>query len=140
MRFLNFGKKEDGIVQGVEDHLGVVRQTVDSFVKLVDSSAKGDDAGASAGLKGVLDGESKADDVHRNLSMQIAQGAFFGGVREDMLNLLEEIDNIADAAKDAARLLGQEEQLDDFSRSILSSDSMKKFLQTSWGLWRPWLT
>ena len=79
-------------------------------------------------FQAVLDGESKADDLHRSLSMQIAQGAFFGGVREDMLNLLEKIESIAHTAKDASRLIGQEEQLDDFSRSILSSENMRQFL------------
>ena len=130
MRFLgiSIGRKEDSILDGVGQHLGVVRKTVDAFVGLVHASAKGDDQEAAVQLKAVLDGESKADEVHRDLSMRIAQGAFFGGVREDMLNLLEKIDNIADSAKDAARLLGQEEQLDQFSRSILGSEDMQKFL------------
>jgi len=130
MRFLgiSIGRREDSILDGVGQHLGVVRDTVDAFVGLVNCSAKGDDQGAAVQLKAVLDGESKADEVHRDLSMRIAQGAFFGGVREDMLNLLEKIDNIADSAKDAARLLGQEEQLDQFSRSILGSEDMQKFL------------
>lgn len=126
--FIHVRNKEDVIIGGIENHLAVVKKTVDDFVKLVGAAATGDDQAAKKLFEGVLDGEEEADDVHRKLSMQIAQGAFFGGVREDMLNLLEEIDNIADAAKDAARFLEQEEQLDAFVRTLLGSDDMKKFL------------
>jgi len=49
--------------------------------------------------------ESMADDLHREAVIQIAQGAFFAGMREDFLDLLEKIDEIADAAQDAARVI-----------------------------------
>jgi len=76
----------------------------------------------------VLDGESEADSVHRTLSMAIAEGAFFGGIREDILNLLETMDNVADSAKDAARFLESEEDLDDFALSLLKSEEMQLFV------------
>lgn len=49
--------------------------------------------------------ESMADDLHREAVIQIAQGAFFAGMREDFLDLLEKIDEIADASQDAARVI-----------------------------------
>ena len=48
--------------------------------------------------------EEKGDDLHRSLVREIVTGSFFGGIRTDFLNLLEYIDNIADAAKDAGKI------------------------------------
>jgi len=45
--------------------------------------------------------ESMADDLHREAVIQIAQRAFFAGMREDPPNLLEKLDEIADASQDA---------------------------------------
>lgn len=49
--------------------------------------------------------EKKADDIHRKIVEEICKGAFFSGIREDLLNLLEKVDNIADSAKDSAKIL-----------------------------------
>lgn len=51
--------------------------------------------------------ETKADAMHQKAVEEISSGSFFGGVREDILLLLEEIDNIADAAKDSSRIFVQ---------------------------------
>ena len=51
--------------------------------------------------------ETKADALHQRAVEEISSGSFFGGVREDILLLLEEIDNIADAAKDSTRIFLQ---------------------------------
>ncbi len=48
-----------------------------------------------------------ADDIHREAVIQIAQGAFFAGMREDFLDLLEKVDEIADASQDAARVIAE---------------------------------
>ena len=63
----------------------------------------------------------------RSSELKIAEGAFFGGVREDILNLIGEIDTIARAAKDAARLLvlGTEGEV---CPDILKNDHMPRFL------------
>ena len=51
--------------------------------------------------------ESMADDIHREALIQIAQGAFFAGMREDFLDLIEQVDDIADASQDAARAIAE---------------------------------
>jgi len=48
--------------------------------------------------------EGKLDQDHRDLVREICTGSFFGGIREDLLALLENIDSIADASKDAAKI------------------------------------
>jgi predicted phosphate transport protein (TIGR00153 family) len=101
---------------------------VESFAQLVDTVGKDGAAAGRVFFEGVIAGEKEADEVHKELSTQIAEGAFFGGIREDMLNLLEKIDNIADSAKDASRFLESEASLDAFALSFLRSDEMAKFV------------
>ena len=47
------------------------------------------------------------DEIHRKGMMIISEGAFFAGIREDLLNLMEGIDDIADYSKDASRVISQ---------------------------------
>jgi len=64
-----------------------------------------------ASVEGVSDEiarlETLADGLHREAVTAISQGAFFSGTREDFLALMEENDEVADAAKDAARILAE---------------------------------
>ena len=46
--------------------------------------------------------ESQADDERRNLVRVLCTGSFFGGIREDLLNLLDLIGNISHSAKHSA--------------------------------------
>jgi len=126
--FSFLSKKENSILDGVQMHIATVERTVDHFVALVESMGKGDTAAAKTNFDGVIAGEKEGDEVHRSLSTEIAEGAFFGGVREDMLNLLEKVDNIADSAKDASRFLESEGNLDEYALSILRSEPMKQFV------------
>ena len=48
-----------------------------------------------------------ADDLHREAVIEIAQGAFFAGMREDFLDLIEKVDDIADASQEAARVIAE---------------------------------
>src|SRR5437870_7574618 len=76
----------------------------------------------------VIGDETKADTIHRDLSLRVANGAFFGGVREDILALLEKIDDIADSAKDASRLLNVEVGANGSAIELLRSDEMRLFI------------
>jgi predicted phosphate transport protein (TIGR00153 family) len=125
---LSINKKENELLDGIRNHLAIVEKTVGNFVKLVGAVGNGEVSDGKACYEGVLNGETEADTIHRALSTEIAEGAFFGGVREDMLALLEKIDNIADSAKDAARFLEYEGSLDAFAMSLLRSEDMNQFL------------
>ncbi len=104
----SINRRERAIVEGVGSHLATVKRTVEDFGGLVDSVSSGDPALARRFFDDVMGDETKADTIHRDLSLRVANGAFFGGVREDILALLEKIDDIADSAKDASRLLNVE--------------------------------
>lgn len=71
---------------------------------LVSSLQSYDYDNVNAEYKAIAELEEKGDELHRSLVREIVTGSFFGGIREDFLNLLEWIDSIADEAKDAAKL------------------------------------
>jgi len=121
-------KRESKIIEELEGYFKVLKGTADDFAGLVKAICGGDDKEVKRLFQAILDGEKEADSVHRSMSMEIAEGAFFGGVREDVLNLLETMDNIADSAKDSARFLESEESLDDFALSLLRSQEMAGFV------------
>jgi uncharacterized protein len=123
-----FGRKEGEIVRQLQENLVIVRQTEQELSGLVAAAAEGDETSCRSRRDGIFELESKAADAKRTLSTQIAEGAFFGGVREDMINLVDKIAMIADKAKDAARLITLAEVTDAKAREILRSEDMKQFL------------
>lgn len=125
---VTFRRKEGTILHRIQDALRLVRETEQEIPSLIAAVAEGDAASCGSKRGKIFDLESRADVVHRDLSTQIAEGAFFGGVREDMLNLLQKIDNIADKAKDAARLITLTEISDKRALDVLRSEDMKQFL------------
>jgi predicted phosphate transport protein (TIGR00153 family) len=71
--------------------------------------------------------EKKADDIHRKIVEEICKGAFFGGIREDLLNMLEKVDNIADSAKDSAKILLLRKPEDKIINYIFANDDLMDF-------------
>lgn len=126
--FLSVSRKERAILDGIMQHLDIVNKTVEAFAASVESLGRGDIASSEELARDVFEGETAADTIHRELSLRVAQGAFFGGVREDILNLLEKIDDIADSAKDAARFIASDSRLGNDARGMLGSENMKLFL------------
>ena len=127
-RFPNFslGGRERSILRGLQDHLAAVRECVVAYQKLVAACAARDSRTTEA-LRLVFDLEAKADSMQRELSQKIAEGAFFGGVREDILNLINTDDSIADAAKDASRLLVIGQDDDPAYVTVLIGEHMTRF-------------
>jgi len=123
-------RKENGILDGIEEHLGVCKEVVTEFTNLVPSVGEGDDAAAARHYQRVLDLEEKADVIYRSLSVTVAQGAFFGGIREDILSLMKTIDTIADAAKDSGRLLMLGRVTEKDARDLLLSPGMARFMES----------
>lgn len=126
--FLSVSRKEKLILEGLTRHMEAVTGTVNAFSNAVDAIARGDIESSRNYLGDVFRGETTADTIHREFSLKIAEGAFFGGVREDILNLFEMVDGIADSAKDAARFLSSDSRLWEDARAFLGSDEMKHFL------------
>ncbi len=126
--FLSVNRRERDIFNGVLSLVDTIAKTVDAFEASVIAWGEGDAKTATEMVGKVFEGETKADELHRKLSLKIAEGAFFGGVREDILNLLEKVDNIADSAKDAARFLASDSRLTTEAKDRLGSEQMRQFL------------
>jgi predicted phosphate transport protein (TIGR00153 family) len=122
----SINRKEQEIIEGIEQLLKLVRETVDHFSRFV--LGVGQKSGEMEQMfRIVSETETKVDELHKELSLKIAEGSFFGGIREDILNLLEKIDNIADSAKDAARLLNVYRIDDPSVIDIFKSEDMNLF-------------
>jgi predicted phosphate transport protein (TIGR00153 family) len=104
----------------------MVKQCVTVYQQLVSACAV-EDPSSQRLFGDVFALEEKAKELRRDLSGKIADGAFFGGVREDILKLIQTDDDIADTAKDAARLLVIGADGDPGYLNLLKSQHMTSF-------------
>jgi len=125
---VTFSRKESTIVKRLVDYVLLVRQAELVLPDLVSAVAGGNATECLASRDAIFQLESKAAAMSRELSTEIAEGAFFGGVREDMLNLISKTYSIADKAKDAARLITLARVSDAGAIELLRSEDMKQFL------------
>jgi predicted phosphate transport protein (TIGR00153 family) len=111
MQFKNvfgfFSRGERQILEKVIRNLDVSIDAAGHLLNLVISLKKYDYDAVNAEYRIIADLEEKGDELHRTLVREIATESFFGGIREDFLNLLEKIDSIADEAKDAGKIFHQ---------------------------------
>ncbi len=106
-RFHLVGSKERRVLGLIIDHFRVVVQAVQGLDPLVESAKVGDWRAVEQTADKVAELETVADGLHRDAVVAISQGAFFSGTREDFLELLEQNDEVADAAQNAARILAE---------------------------------
>ncbi len=85
----------------------MVQRTVEGLTDVVKAARAGDWATVELKAELMAKYEALADDAHREAVVEISQGAFFAGMREDFLDLLEQMDEIADAGMNAARIMAQ---------------------------------
>jgi predicted phosphate transport protein (TIGR00153 family) len=100
-------KREKRVLDLIAEHLAMVQRCAKELKNMVDSVEQKNWVLVKSQSEIVSRYESMADDLHREAVIQIAQGAFFAGMREDFLDLIEEVDDIADAAQDAARAIAE---------------------------------
>jgi predicted phosphate transport protein (TIGR00153 family) len=103
LSFSFLSRNEREVVTGLELLIDTALAAVEGFSGILKAAGAGEEKEAS--FVRVFENEKKADELQRELNAKIAKGSFFGGIREDMLKLIENADNIADCAKDSARLL-----------------------------------
>lgn len=113
----------------IEDHLKIVKQMVDQMMNICqpvrDMNWRELDR-----VWGVLDVlESEADRVHKSIVTTICEGSYFGGIFSELLLLVDKIDNIADSAKDATRMLTQREPDEAIVKCLMKTDDLKQFLE-----------
>jgi len=104
-RFTLGGKREKRVLDLISQHLAMVQRCGKELEQMISSIEQMNWVLVKDQAEIISRYESMADDLHREAVIQIAQGAFFAGMREDFLDLLEKIDEIADASQDAARVI-----------------------------------
>ena len=87
------------------EHARLVLDSVDNFQSMVEALRLLDFEKARRFEDMVEKFETDADEIHRENVTQICKGSFFGYMREDILQLMELVDSIADSAKEASRAL-----------------------------------
>jgi predicted phosphate transport protein (TIGR00153 family) len=99
------GRKEKRVLELILDHFGLVAKAVKELEALLEAAKNGDWEKVEEASRKVAELETLADGLHRDAVLAISQGAFFSGTRDDFLHLMEENDEVADAAQNAARIL-----------------------------------
>jgi len=100
-------KREKRVLDLIAEHLAMVQRCAKELKNMVSAVEQMNWVLVKSQSEIVSRYESMADDLHREAVIQIAQGAFFAGMREDFLGLIEEVDDIADASQDAARAIAE---------------------------------
>lgn len=101
------GKREKRVIDLIGEHLAIVRKCAKELTHMVSSVEQMNWVLVKDQSEIVSTYERMADDLHREAVIQIAQGAFFAGMREDFLDLIEKVDEIADTAQEAARIISE---------------------------------
>jgi predicted phosphate transport protein (TIGR00153 family) len=103
-----FGRLSNGereIMAQLNQHVKLSVEAAEQLAVFVEKVLAEDWEGARDVYKKIDEIESAADDVHKKVVEKLSSGVFFAGIGVDLINLAENIDGIADSAKDAARVL-----------------------------------
>jgi len=101
------GRREKRVIDLIGEHLAIVRKCAKELANMISSLEQMNWVLVKDQSEIVSTYERMADDLHKEAVIQIAQGAFFAGMREDFLDLIEKVDEIADKAQEAARIISE---------------------------------
>lgn len=94
-----FGRSWKRVEELVREHLQEVEQAVSTFQKAVDAYLAGDIAEAEELAYATHRAEGRADDVRREVESEILKGALLASSRRDILEIIEGVDKLANAAE-----------------------------------------
>ena len=126
LRLFRRGEKE--AFRLLTEYLDSVFKVVEEFRTLISSLISGDIVLSSpstfeAKIDLISVYESLADDLYLKSLITLCEGAFFSGLREDFIRLLNSIDDIADYAKDSSQILARS-KLDEMLRKCSASEDV----------------
>lgn len=102
---LGFRRRGGILVEGMLNHISRSRMAVEKFSEFY-GAVREHDLEAMNRIYGEIDRlEGEVDSSRRLLANELCSGSFFAYMQEDFLDLIEKIDSIADAAKDAAKVV-----------------------------------
>ncbi len=94
-----FFKKETKVQELIQKHVQVVGEAVNSWKEAFSCYLEDNKEDFQAKTSATIELESKADDVRREAQLILYEGAYLPVFREDLLDLLELTDNVADDAE-----------------------------------------
>ncbi len=122
-----FSKGEEKVLDEILGYYGELYGAYKAMVKFMDALSASSKAERDL-YNEVSRLEKDADKIHESLSQKIASGSFFSYIRDDFLDLLETMDNIADFSKDACKVF-LEYNLDSNSIDFLfNKTQFKRFI------------
>ena len=96
---------EEVVLEALRRHVDLAVKSAEKLTILINQVCSGDLKSARETYLEIDRFETSADEVHKQIVGLISSGVFFSGLGVDMINLTEDIDDIADNAKGAARAL-----------------------------------
>jgi len=100
-----FYRRERKVVDSIEEYIRKIVETVKYLMDISNSIKKGRLGDIVKIYNNIDTLETEADSMRRVISEELCKGTYFAHIREDLLNLVEEIDNIADYTKDSVKQL-----------------------------------
>jgi len=125
--FLSRGEHE--ILNQVSVMLATSVESTRHLLALVQSLKKYDYDLVNKEYETIVTLEGETDRQNRSLVREICTGSFFGGIKEDLLNLLELIDNVADSSKGAGEIF-HERQIPKPVIDYLFKEDVELFVST----------
>lgn len=98
-------KKEKRVRKLVLQHLGEVQECLEEARNALEKHINGDMAGSQESAMAVIDIESRADILEREIRDALLGGAFLPNIRSDVYRLVEAADSIAGKSEDVARFI-----------------------------------
>ena len=98
-------KRGEKVLEKVEKHLELTQQAVIDLYKMVNASAACEEADCKDFYKSVSLLEMKADELRREMVVELTTSEMFPEERDDLMELVRAVDWIADWSKEAGRIL-----------------------------------
>lgn len=98
-------KREEKIIKRAKEHSKTVFECVYEFDKAIEEYLNGDIKKSSKHVKKVNEIEREADELRREMLLDLSKGEMVPRVREDLAHLIKRLDDVANGANAAGRRL-----------------------------------
>lgn len=98
-------REQQRMLLAAKEHMNKVVGVVDGLRTALEHFGKGEMEAMAQVQQLIFRGEREADDLRRDLLNKLSEGMFLPADREDLVHLVERVDDVADYANGAARLL-----------------------------------
>ncbi len=98
-------KRGENVLEMVEKHLELTQNAAISLYKMVEIAAESDQKQGSIVFTDISKFEREADELRRNMVRELTESEMFPEERDDLMELVRAVDQVADWSKEAGRIL-----------------------------------